>query len=85
MKKAGIFGASYLGVAAVWLGGHFGPGFATGAFSVTYYVKYGWIGLLMPLLAMLVTGGVSNFRNPLCSKKAFTFGLESVGPHITCS
>ena len=58
MKKAGIFSASYLGVAAVWLGGHFGPGFATGAFSVTYYVKYGWVGLLMPLLAMLVTGGV---------------------------
>jgi len=58
MKKKTIFGASYLGVSAVWLGGHFGPGFATGAFSVGYYVKYGWIGLLMPLLAMLVTGGV---------------------------
>ena len=58
MKKGSIFTASYLGVAAVWLGGHFGPGFATGAFSVTYYVKYGPIGLIMPLLAMLVTGGV---------------------------
>lgn len=58
MKKKSIFTASYLGVAAVWLGGHFGPGFATGAFSVQYYVKYGWIGLVMPLLAMLVTGGV---------------------------
>lgn len=58
MKKQNIFATSYLGVAAVWLGGHFGPGFATGAFSVTYYVKYGWVGLLMPLLAMLVTGGV---------------------------
>ena len=58
MKKKNVFTASYLGVAAVWLGGHFGPGFATGAFSVQYYVKYGWIGLFMPLLAMLVTGGV---------------------------
>lgn len=58
MKKKSIFTASYLGVSAVWLGGHFGPGFATGAFSVQYYVKYGWIGLVMPLLAMLVTGGV---------------------------
>ncbi len=58
MKKKSIFTASYLGVAAVWLGGHFGPGFATGAFSVQYYVKYGWIGIIMPLLAMLVTGGV---------------------------
>ena len=58
MNKKSIFASSYLGVAAVWLGGHFGPGFATGAFSVTYYVKYGWIGLIMPLLAMLVTGSV---------------------------
>lgn len=57
-KKAGIFSSSYLAVASVWLGGHFGPGFATGAFSVTYYVKYGWVGLFGPLLAMLVTGGV---------------------------
>ncbi len=57
-KKQSIFASSYLGVASVWLGGHFGPGFATGAFSVTYYVKYGWFGILMPLLAMLVTGGV---------------------------
>ena len=58
MNKKSIFAASYLGVAAVWLGGHFGPGFATGVFSVQYYEKYGWFGLLMPLLAMLLTGGV---------------------------
>ena len=58
MKKKSIFAASYLGVAAVWLGGHFGPGFATGAFSAQYYESYGWIGLVMPLLAMLITGGV---------------------------
>ena len=58
MKKKSIFAASYLGVAAVWLGGHFGPGFATGAFSTTYYVKHGIVGVFMPLLAMLVTGGV---------------------------
>lgn len=58
MKKKSIFTASYLGVSAVWLGGHFGPGFATGAFSVQYYVKYGLIGIFMPLLAMIITGGV---------------------------
>ncbi len=57
-KKQSIFAASYLGVASVWLGGHFGPGFATGAFSAQYYERYGWFGLLMPLLAMLITGGV---------------------------
>lgn len=57
MKKKSAVPA-YLGVAAVWLGSHFGPGFATGAFSVRWYVKYGWIGLITPLLAMFVTGGV---------------------------
>ena len=49
---------TFLGVASVWLGSHFGPGFATGAFSVRWYVKYGWAGLVTPLLAMLLTGGV---------------------------
>lgn len=57
-KKGFILASSYAGVAAVWLGGHFGPGFATGAFSVTYFVKYGWWGLLLPLLAMVITGFV---------------------------
>ena len=58
MKKNSIFAATYIGVASVWLGGHFGPGFATGAFSAQYYEKYGWIGLVMPLFAMLITGSV---------------------------
>ena len=57
-KKQSIFAASYLAVASVWLGGHFGPGFATGVFSVQYYERYGWFGLIMPLFAMLITGGV---------------------------
>ena len=58
MKKKSIFAATYVAVASVWLGGHFGPGFATGVFSAQYYEKYGVIGLFMPLLAMLLTGGV---------------------------
>ena len=60
-KRTSIFAASWLGVAAVWLGGHFGPGFATGAFSTTYYVRHGAAGILTPLIAMLVTGGVMYF------------------------
>lgn len=55
-KKSAV--PAFLGVAAVWIGSHFGPGFATGAFSVRWYVKYGWVGLVTPLLAMLITGGV---------------------------
>ncbi len=52
MQKKKTAVPTYLGVAAVWIGSHFGPGFATGAFSVRWYVKYGWIGLITPLLAM---------------------------------
>ncbi len=52
---------AFLGVAAVWLGGHFGPGFATGGFSMQWYVQYGWVGIFTPLIAMLVTGGVMYF------------------------
>ena len=86
-KKTTIFAATYLGVASVWLGGHFGPGFATGAFSAQYYEKYGWIGLVMPLLAMLITGGVmfymveyarsngtTNYRSFVQSAFGGTFG-----------
>lgn len=61
MQKKKTAVPAYLGVAAVWIGSHFGPGFATGAFSVRWYVKYGWVGLVTPLLAMLITGGVMYF------------------------
>ena len=55
MEKKKTAVPAFLGVAAVWIGSHFGPGFATGAFSVRWYVKYGWVGLVTPLLAMFVT------------------------------
>ena len=61
MQKKKTAVPTYLGVVAVWIGSHFGPGFATGAFSVRWYVKYGWVGLVTPLLAMLITGGVMYF------------------------
>ncbi|MBR3473995.1 MAG: amino acid permease [Oscillospiraceae bacterium] len=88
MKKKGIFAASFIGVASVWLGGHFGPGFATGAFSAQYYEKYGWIGLVMPLLAMLITGGVMFYMVEFARSKGTTnyrsfvqsaFGSEAFG------
>ena len=79
MKKQSVFTASYLGVAAVWLGGHFGPGFATGAFSVNYYVKYGAIGLVMPLLAMLITGGVMYYM----TEYARSHGTTNYKPFVT--
>ena len=72
MKKKSIFAASFIGVASVWLGGHFGPGFATGVFSAQYYEKYGVIGLLMPLLAMLLTGGVMFYMVEFARSKGTT-------------
>lgn len=34
MKQKKTAVPAFLGVAAVWIGSYFGPGFATGAFSV---------------------------------------------------
>lgn len=61
MKKNNALTASFIGVAAVWIGGHFGPGFATGTSMTTWFVKYGAIGLLLPLISMAITGGVMYF------------------------
>ena len=47
---------AFIGVACVWMGTHFGPGFASGAQMNIYYVKYGIFGLFMPLVAMLILG-----------------------------
>jgi uncharacterized membrane protein YkvI len=46
----------YLGVAAVWFSTHSGPGFASGRQEATYYVKYGKLGLVLPILAMAILG-----------------------------
>lgn len=59
-KKKGLT-ASYIGVAAVWVGGHFGPGFATGTSMTTWFVRYGAIALILPLISMAITGGVMYF------------------------
>lgn len=53
-KNKGI--PAFIGVACVWMGTHFGPGFASGAQMNIYYVKYGVFGLFMPLVAMLILG-----------------------------
>lgn len=59
-KKKGLT-ASYIGVAAVWVGGHFGPGFATGTSMTTWFVKYGAVALILPLISMAITAGVMYF------------------------
>lgn len=60
MNKKGLT-ASFISVAAVWIGGHFGPGFATGTSMTTWFVQYGIAGLLLPLISMAITAGVMYF------------------------
>lgn len=77
MEKKNGLTASFIGVAAVWIGGHFGPGFATGTSMTTWFVRYGAIGLILPLISMAITGGVMYFmvefarRNKSNNYKAF--------------
>ncbi len=52
---------AFVGVGCVWIGTHFGPGFASGAQMNIYYVKYGVAGLFMPLIAMLILGAALYF------------------------
>ena len=80
MEKKKTAVPAFLGVAAVWIGSHFGPGFATGAFSVRWYVKYGWVGLVTPLLAMFVTGGVMYYM--LEYARARHAGLPALCPFV---
>ena len=60
MKKKGLM-ASFISVAAVWIGGHFGPGFATGTSMTTWFVRYGMAGLLLPVISMAITASVMYF------------------------
>ncbi len=56
MKKAsklGAFGAVY-GVAAVLFGSHAGGGFSTGNQEYQFYVRFGWVGPIFAVLAMVI-------------------------------
>ena len=70
-KKNGLT-ASFIGVAAVWVGGHFGPGFATGTSMTTWFARYGAIGLLLPLISMAITAGVMYFMTEFARKNNAT-------------
>ena len=45
-----------IGIACVWMGTHFGPGLASGAQVIQYWVKYGWFGAVASVLAMCLLG-----------------------------
>lgn len=42
----------FIGVAAVWMGTHFGPGVASGTQLNQYYVKFGVAGIIVTIIAM---------------------------------
>lgn len=52
--KSGL--PAFVGVAAVWMGTHFGPGVASGTQLNVYYVQYGIPGILVTLFAMAIIG-----------------------------
>lgn len=91
MDKKNKLTASYIGVAAVWIGGHIGPGFATGTSMTTWFVRYGAIGLILPLISMLITTGVMYFmieyarKNKANSYKSFALSAygEKGGKFMT--
>jgi uncharacterized membrane protein YkvI len=47
---------AFIGVAAVWMGTHFGPVSASGTQLNVYYVKYGIPGICVTVLAMALLG-----------------------------
>ena len=42
----------FIGVAAVWMGTHFGPGVASGTQLNQYYVRFGLPGIFVTIIAM---------------------------------
>ncbi|MFR5781619.1 MAG: hypothetical protein ACLUEK_07150 [Oscillospiraceae bacterium] len=49
----------FIGVAAVWMGTHFGPGVASGTQLNQYYVRFGLPGIFVTIIAMGFLGYVS--------------------------
>jgi len=55
ITKKSFFSAGFL-IAMSWFATHCGAGFATGNQEVNYFVKYGWVAIFLPIIAMLLLG-----------------------------
>lgn len=65
-------------MAAVWFATHCGGGFATGNQEVNFFVKYGWVALFLPIVAMILLGWAH--RNALVLAKDYkTYNYKSYG------
>lgn len=60
MKKRSSLSVA-IPIASVWFGALVGPSMISGAFAVVYFVPYGPIGLLLPLLSMGVAAVIIAF------------------------
>ncbi|MGI6092777.1 MAG: hypothetical protein ACOYD5_07300 [Negativicutes bacterium] len=76
-QKTGPIGTAFA-MAAVWFATHSGGGFATGNQEVNFFVKYGWVSVFLPIIAMLILGW--GHRNALVLAKDFkTYDYKSFG------
>ncbi|NLG05962.1 MAG: hypothetical protein GX567_19365 [Clostridia bacterium] len=65
-KKAWGFMGPF-SVACVWFGTHVGPGFAGGAQLVSYFTKWGWIGVFLgPLVVALLSTYLIYYTMEFC-------------------
>ncbi|OUO93420.1 hypothetical protein [Cloacibacillus sp. An23] len=54
-------------VACVWFGTHIGPGFASGAQLVQYFVGYGWLGVYVgPIVLMIISSWIVYYVLETC-------------------
>lgn len=76
-QKTGSIGTAFA-MAAVWFATHSGGGFATGNQEVNFFVKYGWVSVFLPIVAMIILGW--GHRNALVLAKDFkTYDYKSFG------
>lgn len=56
-----------ISVACVWFGTHIGPGFASGAQLVQYFVGYGWLGVYVgPIVLMIISSWIVYYVLETC-------------------
>lgn len=61
--------AGPVSVACVWFGTQVGPGFASGAQLVQYFVGYGWLGVIVgPLILMVISAWIVYYMLETCRR-----------------
>lgn len=80
-KKSKVSWASIIAVACLWFGGEMGSGTASGANSMNYFVKVGWIGLWFCVIATVMQSWYGYWGNEfsrLTNKHTYSDFLHQV-------